>query len=223
MSEEEKQNKLEQFILPRRLERMDEILAKRSDQLTIVLDRVYHEHNISAVLRSADAFGIQTVHIIGAGNGGFSSGITQGADRWLDIVSHENPDSAIDNLEKDGYEIVLVQAEEQSETIQSVPVISLPFEKKLALVFGSEKQGISEVVSARANLATHIPMHGFVESFNISVAAAICLFCSTFSAAKDQRRLAPLSDEKKIRVKKNWVKGDIRNVEIVERSLSKDK
>jgi len=215
-------SELAQFILPRRLERMKEVLENRTEQVTLVLDQVHHEHNISAVLRSADAFGIQNIHLIGQG-GKFSSGITQGADRWLSLYRHQTAEESISALRKENYKLVIVEPAEKESQLKSYPIEALPFEEKLALIFGSEKQGIGEVFRSSADMATHVPMHGFVESFNISVAAAICMFCSSVSSSERKRRLLPLSDNRKEEILNSWIEGDLRDAEATKQLLAKRK
>ena len=211
---------LTQFLLPRRLERMKEVLEKRTEQVTLVLDQVHHEHNVSAVLRSADAFGIQDVHLVGKG-GKFSSGITQGADRWLSLHRYQNANETISALKNRDYKLVIVEPVEKDSKLKSYPIGELPFEEKIALIFGSEKQGIGEIFRSSADMATHVPMHGFVESFNISVAAAICMFCSSISGDGRNRELPQLSEERKEKILNSWVEDDLRDAEATKRELAK--
>ena len=215
-------SELAQFILPRRLERMKEVLENRTEQVTLVLDQVHHEHNVSAVLRSADAFGIQNVHLVGLG-GKFSSGITQGAERWLTLYRHKSAEESISALQKENYKLAIVEPVEKGSKLKSYPVGDLPFNEKIALIFGSEKQGIGEIFRSRADMATHVPMHGFVESFNISVAAAICMFCSSISSSGRRRQLPSLSERRKEEILNSWIEGDLRDAEATKQLLAKRK
>ncbi len=199
---------LYQFLLPSRLERLDSVLNNRSRNLTLVLDRVHNYHNISAVLRSADAFGITEVNFIGE-NFEYSKGIALGTERWLELKTHQDATSALEYLKKENYKIVVTAAEEKAEansSYVSLPVYKLPFQEKLALVFGNEKRGVSKEIFDAASIHTFIPMFGFVESFNISVACAICLFCSSISGATGERQLPALNEEQKNYLKEKRVK-----------------
>ena len=214
---------LQEFVLPERLERMNQVLAQRSSSLTIVLDRIHHEHNISAVLRSADAFGVSSVQIIG---GSFrpSSGVALGAERWLEIRRFENAAESIAALKQDRFEIVTLQPFEKSfGCLQPVPIFNLPFDRKLALVFGNEVDGVDAQFLEHAQHGAYIPMFGFVESLNISVAAAICLFCSTLpSETAATRRFQGLSQEKQQELRGRWLQRDVRGAELILKRSSAD-
>src|SRR5882757_1229518 len=85
---------LEQFLLPGRVARIDQVLAARTDMLTIVLDGVHNHHNVSAVIRSADAFGIRSIHLIGS-QFEYSRGVTLGTERWMDVRKHASVKNAL--------------------------------------------------------------------------------------------------------------------------------
>lgn len=209
-------SKLEELLFPERLQKMEEILAQRTEQLLIVLDGVHHEHNIAAVLRSADAFGLLKVMIIGEKRT-FSKGITQGAAKWLELIELEDAMSALDYFKSEGYEPVLIQSKEaaEKESKATFPLKELDFSKKLALIFGSEKLGISSIFQGASKTSAFIPMFGFSESFNISVVAALCMF----SARASGHPLKPLSNSKKELILNTWVKESIRNGDKIEAEL----
>lgn len=200
---------LEQFIADTRRERLESVLKQRTNNLTVLLDRVTNFHNISAVLRSADAFGLRDVHLIGRGFE-YSKTISKGSENWMQILRHQNAESAIANLRGKGFKLAVLRARKLNEPIDNnCPVYALPFEEKLALVFGNEKRGPSKEILDAADLTAHIPMFGFVESFNISVAAAITLFCSTFSGAFAERRPARLSDREQAELWDLWLRKSV--------------
>ncbi len=207
---------LSQFIFPERLERLKNVAAQRTNNLTLVLDRVHHEHNISAVIRSADAFGIQQIHIIGSG-GAFTSGIAMGAERWVEIKVHTDAKEAVADLKKSGFELVVTTSKKEGQEL-SVPVLSVydvPFEKKLALIFGNELSGVADLFLTEAHYAAYIPMYGFVESLNVSVAAAIFLFCSTLSDISKKRRPETINSKEQEILVENWLKEDVRGSEFI--------
>jgi hypothetical protein len=92
---------LSPVVTPERLERIEEVVGSRTDGLVLVLDCIADPHNSSAVLRSADAFGVQTVHVI-VGEHGFraSQGVSKGTHRWLDIVRYESAEACARQLKK---------------------------------------------------------------------------------------------------------------------------
>ena len=212
---------LEKFLLPKRLEKLDSVLEKRTNNLTIVLDRIKNYHNISAVIRTADAFGINEIHLVG-GNFEYTSGISLGAEKWLEIKKHNSATQAIKKLKSDGYKTVVLQPE-SFKAKKPIAVNELPFEEKLALVFGNEKHGVADEYKDSADIFAFIPMYGFVESLNISVACAITVFCSTMPKAKTERRLETISEAKKTEIKSNWLKQDVRNSDIILKEIERRK
>ncbi|MDH3818109.1 MAG: RNA methyltransferase, partial [Myxococcales bacterium] len=129
---------LSPVVTPERLERIEEVVGSRTDGLVLVLDCIADPHNSSAVLRSADAFGVQTVHVI-VGEHGFraSQGVSKGTHRWLDIVRYESAEACARQLKKGGYAIYVAAmgAETQPEDLHDAP--------RLAVVFGNEHRGVS--------------------------------------------------------------------------------
>lgn len=153
----------------------DRIAAERTNFLTVSLENVYQEHNASAVLRSCDCFGIQQLHVIEKDNQyKVQRDIALGAGRWVDMFNYDqggNPTmDCINNLRSKGYRIVATSPHSNEKTINDID-ISQP----MALIFGTERRGISDEVKAAADEFVSIPMYGFTESFNISVSVAITL------------------------------------------------
>ena len=156
-------------------EMYDRIAAQRTNYLTVVLENIHQEHNASAVLRSCDCFGIQNLHVIEKDNRyKVQRDIALGAGRWVDVLNYDEGDSPTKDcllkLKAKGYKIVATTPHEKDITIQE-----LPLDAPIALVFGTEKKGISEEVIGMADEFVRIPMYGFTESFNISVSAALAL------------------------------------------------
>ncbi len=168
-------NELYKIITPSKQEMFDRIAAERTNFLTVSLENVYQEHNASAVLRSCDCFGIQQLHVIEKDNQyKIQRDIALGAGRWVDMFNYDqggNPTmDCINNLRSKGYRIVATSPHANEKTINDID-ISQP----MALIFGTERRGISDEVKAAADEFVSIPMYGFTESFNISVSVAITL------------------------------------------------
>lgn len=160
----------------KRKKRFDEVISHRTGHIRLVLENLYQAHNASAVLRSCESFGIQHVHFIENKNHlRISDDVAMGSSNWLSIHRHKatenNTSDAISELKKKGYRIVATTPHENDQTIDQLPV-----DKKLALVFGTEIDGISDDVYRQADEFVKIPMYGFTESFNISVCAALCMY-----------------------------------------------
>jgi len=162
---------LEDFITTERKERFLEVLANRTKYLTVALEDVYQLHNASAVIRSCDVFGIQQAHLIeGRFGNRLDKKIAMGAQRWVDIHRHANSRECMQELRQRGYRIIAT-----TPRADSTPLHSFVLDRPTALFFGTEKEGLSPEVLEEADGALYIPMFGFTESLNISVAAAIIL------------------------------------------------
>ncbi len=168
---------LREFVHTQRWETLLQSLEQRTDYISVVLENIHQPHNASAVLRSCDGFGVQTIHVIEEETKFDASGeITIGADRWLDIIKYNSTEenntlACFEKLRKEGYKIVATSPHETDKNIAD-----LQLDTPVALVFGNEVNGISETVYNHADEFVKIPMHGFSESFNISVSAAVCLY-----------------------------------------------
>lgn len=229
-------NTLTSMLSSSRLERIDNVLSFRTSSLTILLDRLHHPHNIAAVLRSADAFGLKTVHLIEpeiSSNANKASGISLGTEKWVEVITHKSHKDAVAFLKNNAFKLISLKPplipnsiESSSEVgsvdnIPNLPVTELPFEEKICLMFGSELHGLNEELEAEADLNAHIPMYGFVESFNVSVACAICLFCSTINKTSAHRRAMPLDDNEKEVLKTEWIKKSVSKSDKIIENLEK--
>lgn len=164
------------FITPERHARMQAVLAKRTRYLTVVLEDLYQAHNASAVLRSCDGFGVQDVHIVeGRNSFRVNEEIALGTAQWLTLHRYKgrqnNSREAVKTLRKQGYRIVATSPRRNDVDLQDFDLSV----GKTALFFGTEKEGLSNFLLEEADEYLKIPMDGFVESFNISVSAAIIL------------------------------------------------
>ncbi len=220
------------MLSPERLERIDHVLENRTSSLTILLDRIHHPHNIAAILRSADAFGIRSVHLIESSKNNDKSldekhiseaqkspGISMGTEKWVEIVRHSSGREAIQSLKTEGFTIVTLNPPpinpptdnltSNGSSKDCISITELPFEKKLCLLFGSELEGVDPALEHEADISAYIPMYGFVESFNVSVACAITLFCSVIKKTSPERRTPPLSETEKGALRDKWIKQSI--------------
>ncbi len=211
MSSEEKLKLIDYltgFISERRKARFDEVISNRTDHLRIVLEDIYQGHNASAVLRSCDCFGIQNVHFIeNLNNMQISADVAMGSSNWLTIHKHRgsenNTRDTLMALKRSGYRIVATTPHKNDFTIDKLPV-----DKKTALVFGTEIDGISATVFELADDFVKIPMFGFTESFNISVCAALCMYELTSRMRKEVPDYL-LTDEERTDVYLDWLKTSI--------------
>lgn len=162
------------LVTDARLARFREILGRRTRSLVPVLDGLSDPHNGAAILRSADAFGCHEVHVIeGRFPFAISRRVSRGTHRWLSLIEHKTGASCCDVLEAQGYEIFVAAME---GTVTPEDLARVP---KAAVVFGNEHRGVSDEIRARAKGVYRIPMVGFVESLNVSVASAITLYTAS--------------------------------------------
>lgn len=163
------------IISPSKQEMYNRIAKDRTKHLTVVLENIYQEHNASAVIRSCDCFGIQELHVIEKNNQyKIQRDIALGAGRWVDLYNYDQGLSptidCINKLKNKGYKIVATTPHTNDITINE-----LNLDKPIALVFGTERRGISDEIKEMADEFVKIPMYGFTESFNISVSVALAL------------------------------------------------
>lgn len=159
-------------LLGRRIERIRQVAAQRLGGLTVVLENVHDPHNVSAVLRSAEGLGLTTVHVIWPeGRLELNKAVTQGCHKWLDVRRYRDSLSCLPQLKAEGFRLCGADPKEGARDLRD-----LDFSKPTALIFGSEHHGLSPQARELCDETFAIPMRGFSQSLNISVAAAICLF-----------------------------------------------
>lgn len=187
------------------------VIEDRTRYVTVVLENLYQAHNASAVLRSCDCFGVQDVHIIENTNiFEVSPDVALGSSKWLTInkynTNEDNTLKAYQELRGKGYFIVATTPHTNDCIIGELPI-----DKKIALVFGTEKEGLSKVAMDNADCYAKIPMYGFTESFNISVSAALSLFSVTERMRKSNNIEWRLTDEEKADIMIKWMRESIKN------------
>lgn len=167
---EERIEYLREFVLPERFERLCGRLAQRTHYMTLCLEDIFFPHNASAVIRSAEAFGIPMIHAVES-NCRFnpSHHIVRGTDQWIELRKWPDTPSLVAHLREQGYRIVVTSPHTGGSTPGDFDIES----GKFALFMGTEKTGISDWLMEQADHHLQIPMVGFAESLNISVCAAI--------------------------------------------------
>jgi len=206
---------LSQFVSETRLKKFDDIINERTRLITVVLEDIYQAHNASAVLRSCDCFGIQDVHFIENRNKyKISTDVDMGASSWLSIQRHSEKESnntitCLQSLKSKGYKIVATTPHERDCTLDQLPI-----DNKIALVFGTEIDGITDDVRNHADAFVRIPMYGFTESFNISVSAALSMYELT-SRLRKSNIPYQLTEEEKEDILLEWMKSSIKRCDLI--------
>lgn len=161
-------------MTPERSERLNDVLSKRQPNLTIVLENVSDPHNISAVMRTCDAVGIQDIYILNTiiskhtkwGNKSSSS-----AAKWLTIHQFTDIAECFTALRQRFNKIYTTHL-----STDAVGLYELDLAESVALIFGNEHSGVSEELIARSDGNFIIPQVGIIKSLNISVACAVSLY-----------------------------------------------
>jgi tRNA (guanosine-2'-O-)-methyltransferase len=163
-------SKISPFLTESRKEKIEKVIERRTNQYTIVLENIHDFGNIHAVWRTCENFGVQSVHMINSEKTKKTSRVTQGADKWLSLSTYPTIEDCCKSLKKQGYQILATCLNSES-----IPLPQVERGQKLALIFGNEKDGVSQKALELADQNFSIPTVGLSQSFNISVAAAITL------------------------------------------------
>lgn len=181
---------------------IDGVLARRQPDLTVLAERLHKPRNFSAILRTCDAVGINVVHAIPGEEGvAVHWNTSQGAEKWMNVRSHENFSSACVFLRESGFQLVAAHLSDQA-----VDYREIDYTVPTALVVGTELFGVSEEAAAAVDLQIKIPMRGMTQSLNVSVACAIVLYEAL--RQRDEKGLygKPRLDEQTSRVQRfEWL------------------
>jgi len=161
-------------MTPERRARLENVLAKRQPNLTVVMENIMDPHNVSAVMRSCDAVGIQDIYVISnkaprPKKWGAKS--SSSAAKWLTIHQFDNVQECVAQL-RTIYKTILTT----HLSSEAVSLYSIDFTGSIALVFGNEHEGVSEEMRALADGNFLIPQVGIIQSLNISVACAVSIY-----------------------------------------------
>lgn len=151
---------------------MAEVASRRLQSVTLVAESLWDSHNLAAVVRSAEALGLDEVHVVEQPNRyRRHAGILHGADRWIRLRLHGELGDCLAELRKRGF--LLCAADVGSDC---VPLPDIPVSGPVAIILGTEKAGLTEQARELADLRFRIPMSGFTSSFNVSVSGALALY-----------------------------------------------
>ena len=200
------------FITEHKIELIETVLAQRTKFITVALEDIYQPHNASAVVRTADCFGIQDVHVIeGRNKYDPNPQVLQGSAKWVDIIKHEgagnNTVACFTKLKEQGFRIVGTTPHREGISLPDFDV-----SQTIALVFGTEETGLSDYAMEHVDDFLRIPMYGFTESYNLSVSAAICLYQMT-TRLYNSDIYWQLGEETKTDLRLAWYKKIVRRAE----------
>ena len=202
---------LEGFVTEKRKNLFRQILKNRTRHFTVVLEDIYQQHNSSAVIRSCEIFGIQDVHVIeNKYMSNVSKNIAKGSQKWLSFHNYKketnNTKTCLNSLKGKGYQLIATSPHHNSCLLHDFDIT-----KKSAFIFGVEKTGVSNEVINNADGILKIPMVGFTESLNISVAVAIILENLTYKLRTSSINWN-LTHKEQEELYSQWIEKTIKNV-----------
>ncbi|HIP32993.1 MAG TPA: TrmH family RNA methyltransferase [Crocinitomicaceae bacterium] len=206
------------IITESKQDKYDQIASERTKYLTVVMESISKEHNSSAVMRTCDCFGIQDLHTIEKGQKKHEPmrDIALGAGNWVDLHTYDSGDNSsiecLKKLKNQGYKIVATTPH------TDIDINDIDIDQPIALIFGTERTGISKEVEEMADELVKIPMYGFTESFNISVSAAVALNILRNKLEHSNTEWKLTKDEQ-VKLKIQWSKKIIRDGEKVEKEI----
>jgi len=161
------------MITERRREKFLSVLRRRQPALTLVMEDIHDPHNVSAVLRSADAAGLLEVQLVYVDEKFPKLGKKSSASavKWIQRRKFKSIQECYSKLHEEGFTIYATQIGGKSLSIYETD-----FTRKVAVVFGNEHRGVSEEAAAQADGLIQIPMMGMIQSLNVSVACAVTLY-----------------------------------------------
>jgi len=204
---------LKTFLNGERYERMVQVLNRRTEYLTVVLEDLHYSQNASAIIRHCDAFGIHKISVIENRNRfKLKNHAVRGTLKWIHLRNFnekmQNSSIAIKTLKSEGYRIVATSPREGGTPLREFDLTK----GKTALFFGNERDGLSDTILDSADEYLHIPMEGFVESLNISASCAIIL-----QHLSDSLRSShipwQINEKKKDEILVEWMKGSVKKID----------
>ncbi len=183
--------KIGPMLTPDRCQKIDRVVKERNFDTAVVLESIYDRGNISAVMRTAEGLGFGNFHVIETQEKFKEANrVTQGADKWVEVQKWKKTTDCVKSLKDQGYKIYVTHLDAKAK-----PLHEIDFSQKSALVLGNEKEGVSAEMIAAADECVIIPMTGFVQSFNISVAGALSLYHIASDRRQKKGSNASLTEE----------------------------
>jgi tRNA (guanosine-2'-O-)-methyltransferase len=165
---------LESFVSEERRARLRRVIEARVGSVTVLMDAPHDPHNLAAVLRTCDAFGLPELHVVPRAEAPLiGKSVAKGTQRWVDLLVHGSVSAAVGALRARGFVLVATRPEGKltPEALRDIP--------RVALLAGNEHDGLREELEQAASETVRVPMRGFVESLNVSVATAVLVQAAT--------------------------------------------
>ena len=208
---------LKQFLTDERLQKIEHFAPESSDFVLPVLEDVYQFRNAAAIVRSVEACGFHKVVALQEENN-FEPNlkVTKGADTWVEVEKLPRNMESFQKIKDKGYKIVVVSLENNAKMLPDYEIT-----EPIALVFGTEMEGVSQEILDFADETLAIPMYGFTRSFNVSVAASLCMYELKQKLLKSDIDYK-LNEEKLLKMKIRWAVNSMRSGEQILAKYLKD-
>ncbi|MBI2428222.1 MAG: RNA methyltransferase [Ignavibacteriales bacterium] len=159
--------------LERRKNKIVKVLAQRQPDLTLVMENIHDPHNVSAMLRSADAVGIHEVNLVYTKEKfpRIGSKSSSSANKWIQRRKFSSVQECYDTLRNEGFQILATRLDDSARQLYDFDLT-----KPTAFVFGNEHAGVSDDAARLADATLYIPMMGMIQSLNVSVACAVTIY-----------------------------------------------
>ncbi|MBI1767444.1 MAG: RNA methyltransferase [Bacteroidetes bacterium] len=214
-------NHFSQYVTEHKKDFIEKVLKERTRHITLVLEDIYQSQNASAVLRTCECLGLQDVHIIEDDTKySVNKRVLKGANKWIDLHRYKmkgfnNSEICFRKLRESGYRILVTDPSPDGVSINEIVL-----DQKIAVVMGNELHGTSEFAINSADQKIFIPMHGFTESFNISVSAAIILN-TLLTKMRGSNAEWHLTDTEKESIRLQWLRKIVRRSDLIEQEFLK--
>jgi len=193
--------------------RVIDVVAGRLTSITVVLENLVDNHNASAVLRTCEGLGVQAMHVVEQPNKWEKNkAIARSADDWVNVAKHKGLARCLGDLTAQGFDLYAADVGPGCVSVADIDVT-----RKVALVFGSEHSGLSKRALALTEHRFTVPMHGMVESFNVSVSAAVALWEVTQRRRRALGAAGDLSDADAVLLALRYLKRALKSPELVAR------
>lgn len=218
MQDADRYDKLTAFVSDHKRALFDRLAPERTAHLTVVLEDAYQAQNASAVIRTCDLLGIRDVHAIERRNRfRMNHEVALGSEKWVNVVRHDQGEAptraCIEALRAKGYRIIGTSPHRESHTPES-----LPLDAPVACCFGTELEGLSDELLGMCDATIRIPMHGFTESFNLSVSVGIIMY-TLMRRLRESNIAWRMDDADVMALKLQWVRASLQDADAIERRL----
>lgn len=208
---------LQQFLTEERLRKIEHFAPESSDFILPVIEDIYQFRNAAAIVRSVEACGFHKVVALQE-EYSFEPNlrVTKGADTWVEVEKLPRNMDSFQQIKDRGYKMMAVSLENNAKMLPDYEIT-----EPIALVFGTEMEGVSQEILDFADETLAIPMYGFTRSFNVSVAASICMYelkQKLIKSGVDYK----LDEEKLLKMKIRWAVNSIRSGEQIFQKYLKD-